>query len=80
MGDAHHVAALSPPPGRDVVSVMSFIRRPEPQWSPCMMLLEEITDIWQILELLSTRLAALERDRLDNHPATRPERPSDGAG
>jgi hypothetical protein len=57
---------------------MSFIKRPEPQRTPCMMLLEEITDIWGILEQLSRRLAVLEADRSGNHPPARPERPSDG--
>jgi hypothetical protein len=58
---------------------MSFIKRPEPQRTPCMMLLEEMADIWGILEQLSRRLAVLEGNRPGNHPPTGPERPPDGA-
>lgn len=57
---------------------MSFIhRRPEPERSPCSLMLEELADIWAILETLSTRLAALERPQAGDHPQAGPERPSD---
>jgi hypothetical protein len=57
---------------------MSHIRRvppPPPDRSPCSLMLEELVDVWSVLQLLSSRLAALEA----RQPADRPQDGPEGA-
>ena len=53
---------------------MSHIGRripgPEP---PCKVMAEELRDVWQIVQLLSTRLAAIERHLGIERPPPPPE-------
>jgi len=65
------------------MSFISPIPRPQPERSPCMLMLEELADIWSVMETLSLRLAALEARSLDDRPQIRPETPGNpppGAG
>jgi hypothetical protein len=59
---------------------MSFICRipgPRPDQPACLTVLEELSDIWQVLEVLSTRLARLEASQPGDRPQAGPERPSE---
>ena len=54
---------------------MSYIRRiePEPPRDPMQVILEELRDVFEIMRILSLRLAALERQQPGDRPQTRPE-------
>lgn len=58
---------------------MSFISRIEPEppdREPMAVILEELTDIHTILQILSLRLTRLEGNSADDHSQIRPEGPS----
>lgn len=57
---------------------MSYIRRippPEPERDPLSIVLEELRDIFEIMEILSLRLARLEAQQHGGRSQTRPETP-----
>jgi hypothetical protein len=55
---------------------VSFLhRRPEPEHSPCQLVLEELRDLWAVAELLSLRLAAIEARQPADRPQGLPEPP-----
>ena len=52
---------------------MSYIGRPPKPEPPCVIVLEELSDIWSVLQTLSLRLAALEGACAVTEPPCRPE-------
>lgn len=57
---------------------MSYIRRippPEPERDPLEVVLEELRDVFEIMQILSLRLAALEAQQHGAPSQTRPETP-----
>jgi hypothetical protein len=58
---------------------MAYIRRIEPEppeRSQMQIVMEELSDLFEIMETLSLRLRRLEALQHDNRPQTRRERPS----
>jgi hypothetical protein len=57
---------------------MSHIRRiePEPPDDPIQIILDELRDCFEIMRLLSLRLARLEAQKSGHRPLARPREPS----